>query len=1168
MKVLESNAPVTRFREVSELIDGRTVGAWMEVPWNATRTVADLAPEGCNRAVVNSALVVVGDPEWTMPFPPRAVVHYHKCEGDPIITPIVVGFVGSAMMASAATVGAIGVAGTFAAFGAIMYAAGLTIMVGAGLYGAYQMMKMLTAKPGDPGARTGATYGFSDVMAATANGRPIPVLYGAHPVGGVIVQHYTEEGEGSSLRYVVQSVLSHGPIHGIGHASMGTANLYTSAQDNLTGEDVPGGTRVNGNMILDDQVPGMKVSLRTGTDDQTPTEMSIIRQYSHNFTLKRGGRKFRYRTRGPVCDRLAFDLTFPAGLYGVSSKGRQHHETVNMNFKVYETDGTTEQLSSNFNIEKKIASPVFATMDVSGFAVGNCVLEVDKLSRDKPYKKRPGSQNGVQVTSVKEIQDIALSFPGLAVFRAEVQASEYLSGGIPAIIPFGYGRLCQTSDGTSWSGTETYTNNPAWIAADLLTSKEYGLGNHVSRDDLPPADWYDFAEWCDELVPLFTGSGDTEKRATFNGVFDEQEPAWDAAIRVVAIGRAALVKDGNTIRPVPFRSDRSMSQIINASVVKDPTITTVARASRRNVIELAFRNEDRNYEVDVASARLPMLDEQADSVRILQDSIFGTTSPHQANRAAHQGLRGETMIRRVLSFTAPPVIAQMQVGDVFGYVDEELEIGTAGARLAGYDGDDGNKLLLDREFTFAADTLYTYYEQSLVDDVIESRDFSYSTETTTNKLGFVPLHGVVEDDAVGRLYAIVRKDEIDLWRVVVRGTAGNGLARKIVAVEHVPAVFSDEAPEMDSTITSPSWPSITSASALTVVETSTRDGFSTLTASFTPGNGDLSRIWYAIGAASPSRAGLTDLSTFAFELEVDQGAPVTVWVQTLLASGGQDEQVDWPSAELVIAREQDGTDIIDIPGPVQNLTTSGVSGNTATLEWDEPADGAVDGYEVRFGEWNGGHVLYAGTATSLALVVPACGARYHVRAKRDGYYSPSGHLDVAGLEHASYPTNTLDEDIELQAGGTVSNMVGVPNWHRFEGPLLQVVPTVGVSYVSESLDAGSSAATHVGVDVRVSSFYLEETSEGWSTQEHIGPYGELAVEYLDWAMWVEHSTDGVTWTSVAWEDYANADLVVTGRYFRIRFEGSARATETEEESFERPALVMLERLNVALRRVP
>ena len=96
-------------------------------------------------------------------------------------------------------------------------------------------------------------------------------------------------------------------------------------------------------------------------------------------------------------------------------------------------------------------------------------------------------------------------YPGAALLALKIRANEQLNGGVPRITVPVRGRKCPVWDGSNVNlPTYSYqwTSNPAWVALDLLTSTEYGLGlYHDLATDIDVASFQEWADYCDEPVP-------------------------------------------------------------------------------------------------------------------------------------------------------------------------------------------------------------------------------------------------------------------------------------------------------------------------------------------------------------------------------------------------------------------------------------------------------------------------------------------------------------------------------------------------------------------------------------------------------------------------------------------------------------------------------------------
>ena len=121
--------------------------------------------------------------------------------------------------------------------------------------------------------------------------------------------------------------------------------------------------------------------------------------------------------------------------------------------------------------------------------------------------------NQATIDTITALRSQEFEYPHTAVAAVRVQADNQVENARPTMTMLVKGRVIRTWDGTLNSQgepafVERLSSNPAWIAADLLTHKRYGLGSDFSDADI---DWQSFLDWayfCDEGVPDAFGTVD------------------------------------------------------------------------------------------------------------------------------------------------------------------------------------------------------------------------------------------------------------------------------------------------------------------------------------------------------------------------------------------------------------------------------------------------------------------------------------------------------------------------------------------------------------------------------------------------------------------------------------------------------------------------------------
>lgn len=128
-------------------------------------------------------------------------------------------------------------------------------------------------------------------------------------------------------------------------------------------------------------------------------------------------------------------------------------------------------------------------------------VEVQRITADETdsLKQSASEFDYIELTTFEEFQ-----YPASALLALKIRATDQLNTTQPLVTAMvDQGVLCPVwdqADANIPSYTLQYSNNPAWVIADMLTNTRYGLGSHYNFRDLDVASFQDFADWCDEYV--------------------------------------------------------------------------------------------------------------------------------------------------------------------------------------------------------------------------------------------------------------------------------------------------------------------------------------------------------------------------------------------------------------------------------------------------------------------------------------------------------------------------------------------------------------------------------------------------------------------------------------------------------------------------------------------
>ena len=273
--------------------------------------------------------------------------------------------------------------------------------------------------------------------------------------------------------------------------------------------------------------------------------------------------------------------------------------------------------------------------------------------------------NDFSWSSYTEITYANLRYPNSALVGIRIDASQfsriparkYRVRGIKVAIPSNatvdlqgknQGRLKYTG---VWDGTfaaAQWTNDPAWILWDLLTSTRYGFGDHIQAAQLDKFAFYTASQYCSELVD--DGFGDLEARFSCNVNIQTEEEAYK------------LINDMCSVfRVMPFWQSGALtiSQDAPADAAYAFTLANVTPEgfsyqggsikSRPNVAIVSYLDldlRDTAYEVVEDQEQI----EKWGAVR-REVTAFACTSRAQANRLGRWILYSERYESEVVSFT-------------------------------------------------------------------------------------------------------------------------------------------------------------------------------------------------------------------------------------------------------------------------------------------------------------------------------------------------------------------------------------------------------------------------------------------------------------------------------------------------------------------------------------
>ena len=233
-----------------------------------------------------------------------------------------------------------------------------------------------------------------------------------------------------------------------------------------------------------------------------------------------------------------------------------------------------------------------------------------------------------------------------------------------------------------WDGTFhdelKWTDNPAWILYDLLTSTRYGMGQHVDETIINKWQLYKIGRFCDAVDDngyfegVTDGRGGREPRFSCNIVFEQGEKIFDAINTITSIFRGKVFFGNSEINFVDDRPRSTVNLFTNENV-KDGSFyySNNRRDEQFNTIEVAYKDRFDNF--------LPKIEVIEDENDIRQRGVFkkrieavGITSRAMARRVGQHEVFSKIKENQQVAFTAGLESLLCQPGDLV-IVEDELK---------------------------------------------------------------------------------------------------------------------------------------------------------------------------------------------------------------------------------------------------------------------------------------------------------------------------------------------------------------------------------------------------------------------------------------------------------------------------------------------------------------
>ena len=503
--------------------------------------------------------------------------------------------------------------------------------------------------------------------------------------GGHTPVEAKETGRSKQLVKIVE-VISEGEVEGLAD---GMKSVYF---DNTPVQNKDGSYNFN-NVQLEGRV-GSQVQDVIAGFNTSEKEVSVGTQVRKNLPITR-----------TVTDSKVSRLRLTIGVQSLFSQAENG-----------DTNGTTVELvitigsqSYPVSISGKYSSQYLQQHTFDNLPPAPFTVKVERVTEDSKSQRL---QNNTVWSSYTEIIDTEFTYPNTALIGVKFD-SEYFSNipartydllGLRVKVPSNYDTRTRKYTGM-WDGTfkTDWTDNPAWILYDVVTSKRYGLGNRLGEFGADKWTLYQVSQYCDQLVP--DGFGGQEPRFTCNTWLTEQRSAYDVINDICSIFRAMPVWNGQQLTVVMDRPSDPVWTYTNANVEKGEfNYTFSAKKARHNAIQVEYADKDNSYEKAIEYVS----DDESirrNGLNVKKITAFGCTSRGQAHRTGLWLLQTEKLETKTVSFVVGAEGLMHVPGDIIKVADTYYAGTNVGGRVLAVNG---KKVTLDREISVNGNSYFSY----------------------------------------------------------------------------------------------------------------------------------------------------------------------------------------------------------------------------------------------------------------------------------------------------------------------------------------------------------------------------------------------------------------------------------------------------------------------------
>jgi len=723
-----------------------------QLAWNHTMTVGDLLKayelEGEWVVGLNGAVVEKDNYDLTRFSIDDSVVLYPVPEGGGggknilrivalVALTVVTAGVGTAMAAAG-----------YSAFAVGMSQAGIMI-AGSMLINALLPPPKPSFNANGNGLDDSPSYGIDGAKNTSAEGLPVPIVYGTYRVGGNIINTHVENVDNTQFLYMLLN-LGEGPVESIGDIMINDqpidnfkdATIYRALGNDVqeppewfddTVRPYQVGQKMTTDWILydtQDEVDKLRVDVvfpqgifrvrddgsyvgrtidlelqyrRVGDVDWTPLgARSEIIGYEHWCVYDSGNEYQNDLGEGGILNPNApyIDPQYIID-HGLGSKydGRPILQSIGPNpvcddcGDLYETIGYYDYrpiYSDVSRVSTKSRSAVRRSFVSGRLPEGMYQVRARRIDEESTSARIADS---CTLSDINEIVIDDVSYRHTALLGLRIKLSDQLNS-LPKVTSLMNGRIVPIYDLQGNYVADIFSRNPAWITLDALTHTRYGGAIALERIDL--GKWAEWARYCDEFG------------LTFDGTLDTQSNLWDALQPVFRAGHGQIVNIGTKYSITVERADDPVMMFSVANIVEGSFSNSwLPMNDRANAIELSYFEKEDNYRRHTVKVYDKSRDPN-EPERVSNITMIGVTDAERATKEALFHLNLNRYIQQSVQFEAPIEAIACTVGDLI-YVQHDMPQWGFAGKLK--NNNTTAILNLDREITMESGKDYIFLAQ-------------------------------------------------------------------------------------------------------------------------------------------------------------------------------------------------------------------------------------------------------------------------------------------------------------------------------------------------------------------------------------------------------------------------------------------------------------------------